>query len=416
MGASAVVVAWKPRKGSELIGVAGQVFLHHQRYLEHDGVLELPQVQPGDLLDLLQAVDQSVPVHEQLPGGLGDVQVVLEEPLDGEQGLMVQGVDGPPAEDLLQEHLAQGGGQLVDQPGNAQMIVADDGLLRVEDLSHLQGHLGFLEGAGQVLDGVDHCADTHGAVGVELPGEGIHDGAGQLVDILLVDIGLDLLDQGDIRLVDIDDEILVLVREQVLQHVVGGDIILLGDLDQHAHPAHVKVEVQLMGFQIDVPGQDVVQDHVLDEVAPVVFLVVVLLDVIQRHGQDAHELGGLRVGALHEHGILRPGLSPEGLEGVPPGEEDLAVGELLRGDPLADLPNPPQLTAGNDHRRLVNDAQRPVDGIPHLMDDPLKQTIGHNATPFCCQRPDTGPSIYSVILQFFCSNFNLFLSEPSAMV
>ena len=78
-------------------------------------MVELPQVQAGELLDLLQAVDQGVSVDEQLPGGLGDVQVVLEELVDGEQRLLIQRVDGVLLEDLAQEDLAQGGGQLVDQ-------------------------------------------------------------------------------------------------------------------------------------------------------------------------------------------------------------------------------------------------------------------------------------------------------------
>ena len=183
-----------PPPGSEFHRVVGQVLLHHQGHLKDDGVLKLPQVQAGNLLDLLQAVHQGVPVDEQLPGGLGDVQVVLEEPLDGEQGLMVQGVDGALLEHLFQEHLAQGGGQLVNQPGDAQVVIADDGLLGVEHLAHFQGHLGLFEGAGQVLDAADHGADAHGAVGVEFAGEGVHNGAGQLVQVLLVDVGLDLLD------------------------------------------------------------------------------------------------------------------------------------------------------------------------------------------------------------------------------
>ena len=73
---------------------AGQILFHHQRHLESNGVVELPQVQAGELFDLLQPVHQGVPVDEELPGGLGDVQVVLKETMDGKQGFLVQGVDG----------------------------------------------------------------------------------------------------------------------------------------------------------------------------------------------------------------------------------------------------------------------------------------------------------------------------------
>ena len=71
-----------------------EVLLDHQRHLEGNCVVELPQVQTGELLDLLQPVDQGIPVDEELPGGLRHVQVVLKELVDGEQGLLVQGVDG----------------------------------------------------------------------------------------------------------------------------------------------------------------------------------------------------------------------------------------------------------------------------------------------------------------------------------
>ena len=79
---------------SVLDAAADQILLHHQRHLEGDGVVELPQVQAGELLDLFQAVDQGVAVDEELPGRLGDVQVVLKELVDGEERLLIQGVDG----------------------------------------------------------------------------------------------------------------------------------------------------------------------------------------------------------------------------------------------------------------------------------------------------------------------------------
>ena len=42
--------------------VGDKVFLYHQRHLKHNGVVEFPQIQAGEALDLLQPVDQRVPV------------------------------------------------------------------------------------------------------------------------------------------------------------------------------------------------------------------------------------------------------------------------------------------------------------------------------------------------------------------
>ena len=62
--------------------VVGQVLLDHQRYLKDDSVVELTQVQAGQLFDLFQTIHQRVAVHEQTTAGFRNVQVVLKEALD----------------------------------------------------------------------------------------------------------------------------------------------------------------------------------------------------------------------------------------------------------------------------------------------------------------------------------------------
>ena len=112
----------------------GQVLANHQRNLKYDGVVKLTQIQAGELLDLLQTIDQRVAVDEQLPGSFGNIQIVLEELVDGEQGLLIQRIDGVFLENFRQIDVAQGGGQLIDQPANAQILVVDDAALGVENL------------------------------------------------------------------------------------------------------------------------------------------------------------------------------------------------------------------------------------------------------------------------------------------
>ena len=45
-----------------------QVLAHHQGNPEDDGMVELAQIQAGELTDLFQTVDQSISVDEQLTG------------------------------------------------------------------------------------------------------------------------------------------------------------------------------------------------------------------------------------------------------------------------------------------------------------------------------------------------------------
>ena len=52
-------------------------------------MVELTQIQAGQLLNLFQTVDQGVTVDKQLPGSFGNVQVVLKELVDGQQGFLM---------------------------------------------------------------------------------------------------------------------------------------------------------------------------------------------------------------------------------------------------------------------------------------------------------------------------------------
>ena len=49
---------------------ACKVFSNHERDLKNDGVIELTQVETGQLFDLLEAVHQRIAVYEQLARGL----------------------------------------------------------------------------------------------------------------------------------------------------------------------------------------------------------------------------------------------------------------------------------------------------------------------------------------------------------
>ena len=82
-----------------------------------------------------------------------------------------------------------------------------------------------------------------------------------------VDARTDLFHERDIGVIDIEHKVLVLIREEVLDNVKGGHIRAVADADEQHHAADIVVEPHLAGLQIDVAGQDVIEDHVLDEVA-----------------------------------------------------------------------------------------------------------------------------------------------------
>ena len=142
-------------------------------------MVKLPQIQTGQLLDLLQPVHQGVAVDEQLTGSFGNVQVVLEELIDGEQSFLIQGIDGVLFEHLGQEDLTQGGGQLIDQTADTQILIVEDGLLGFKYLAHFNGGLGFLVGICQLPQMLGHGADADNGLDEQLTPEGIFNVGGK---------------------------------------------------------------------------------------------------------------------------------------------------------------------------------------------------------------------------------------------
>ena len=119
------------------------------------------------LFDLLQAIDQGVPVDKKLPGGFRNIQIVLKELIDSKQCFLVQGVDGILLEHLGKENITQGGGQLIDQAADAQILIIDNGLFRVEYLTHINSGLGFLVGIRQLTQMLCHSTHTDHGLDVE---------------------------------------------------------------------------------------------------------------------------------------------------------------------------------------------------------------------------------------------------------
>ena len=228
----------------------GEILLDHQRHFEDDGVVKFAQVKSCELLDFFQTVNKGVSVNKQLAGGFGNVQVVLEELLNGKQRFLIERLNGALLEDFLQEHLAEGIRQLINQSGYAEILVGNDGLFGVENLADLQRHLCLLEGSADVLDTGNLRADTDNAMGVKFTGQRIDDGTGKLLQIFKVNALMGFLDNGDLALVDADDKILVLVREEILDDIKSRDVRLGYGANQKTDAVDVRIEMQFAGFQI----------------------------------------------------------------------------------------------------------------------------------------------------------------------
>ena len=171
---------------------------------------------------------------------------------------------------------------------------------------------------------------------------------------------------------------LVLVREQILHHVVRGNIGLVRHFDEHADAADIRVEAQLAALQINVAGQDVIEDNVFDEIAAVILFIVILLDAVQRNSQKADIFCGFRVVAGDEHCVFRARAAAEGFICVVAGNKCSLRCNVFRRYGFRYFADLAELAARDNHGGLVDDADRAVNGITHLMNDALKQSIGHD--------------------------------------
>ena len=117
---------------------------HHKGDPEGDGVLKYAKVEACGLFQLIQTVYQSIPVDIELSGGLGHVQIVLKELIDGGESLIIKLVGIASVKDLLDEHLAKRYGKLIDESAYAEGAVGYDLALLKEYLAHVKRHPGFL--------------------------------------------------------------------------------------------------------------------------------------------------------------------------------------------------------------------------------------------------------------------------------
>ena len=294
---------------------------------------------------------------------------------------MVQAVDGAFLKDLLEEHFAQGGRQLVNQTGNAKVVVADNGFFGIEYLADFQRNLCFLKGLGKLFDARNDGADTYDHAGIEFAAQRVHNRTRQLFDVLAVDAALDFLDQHDVLFTDVENKILLFVRKEILDDVKCRDVVGGNDPHQQYHTVDIGVKVQLARLDINIAWQDVFQNDIFDEVVAVIFFIVVLLDACKGNSKNVAEFCRCFIGALYKYCVVRLCAGTERFVGVTIAHKDIGILVEIQHQILVGLADSCQVTARNSDRIAVYNTDDPIDRLPHLMNDSLKQSVGHIQIP-----------------------------------
>ena len=235
-------------------------------------------------------------------------------------------------------------------------------------------------------------ADADHASDAELFLQSLLDLARGLHHLLPPVLRIHALDQNEVGFVDADDEIVLTVREQALQQLERRDVGI-GRLPHEQDGARlVRDEVQLLGAHVNVAGQDVVGNDVLQKSDLVVLFLVILLGLVESDGGQRADHAAHRVVPVGEGGVIRVLTGDLQRAEIPRAEGHRLVRAVqLPGMELRKMrADQRQLTGGDDEALLVHNADRPVEIVLHLGDHILKDPAGHFASsPAICKKHQT---------------------------
>ena len=222
-------------------------------------------------------------MDEQLPGRLRNVQVILEKPVNGEQRLFIQRVNGVLLENLLQKHLAKRRRQLVNQPANAQVFIVNHILLRIENLAHVNGNLRFLIGFCQIPQVHGNGADTYHNHALAVGPQTLLNGNRNLVQLLEPRAVGHLPDQNHVPFSHVQNEIVLPVRVHGLNHVRRHRLALPQRPHYKYAPGQIGGHAQFLCPHINVAQHDIIRNNILDKGPAVVLFLIIGLGRVQGH-------------------------------------------------------------------------------------------------------------------------------------
>ena len=232
------------------------------------------------------------------------------------------------------------------------------------------------------MSGHSTYAHKCGAFAVHL--QRVADLLSHLVQIVAVGIVGQLMDQGHIRLAHAEDEIILPVGEQALDHIHGHGLqTLVNGADNEYAPVDLHRHMQLLGTHINIADEDVVGNDILNKGTLVMLFFIVSLGRVQRHAGHSTDRAAHAVVAAGKNGIVKVA-APAGqsLKGLALNGHAVAVGQLdglhILGPLLSD---PGELAAGNDAALGVHYADDAVRCLLELQHDILKNPSRHDIPP-----------------------------------
>ena len=318
-------------------------------------------------------------MHIELARRLGDVEVVLEEAVDRVERVVVERFDRVFLERLGEEHFAQRDRQLIDDAADAEVLIVDDGLLVFEDLAHVDGDLRLFVAVGQLAQMAGRRADADDGFDVLRLADVAHEIFRQSAHLLGGILARELLDDDDVRLAHGEHKVVLTIREAVLHMLQNGDVVPVELAHQQNGAGHVRGEVQLLGADIHVAGENVVADDILYKGGLVVLFLEVRAGLVHADGGENADAARNRVRAGDEDGVLKARRAAgENFIGALRGGEQRLLRLRHGGEILQPRADGGKLAARNHKALLVHDADDAVRGFFHLNDYALENSTGHS--------------------------------------
>ena len=345
-------------------------------------MLEFAQIETCKLLDLFETVNEGITVHEKLSRGFRNVQVVIEKCVNGLESFSVEAFERAALEYFLKEHFAKSRGELVDKSADTEAFIVDNVLFGIEYLADLEGNLCVLIGTRKFFYVGNDRADTDMHLEIEFRLNGIDDASRDKLECAGVGSGFKLLNKNYIRFAYVDNVIVSFVGEHILNNVIRDNFAGIHKADKNNDAVYLAVKAKLLGFYINIAGENIVENDVFDKVGLVVFFIIESFDIGEGNRKKRRNaLCGI-VSALYENYIFDSCVRADGTVGIVTDNLGfVAIGKLI-DNVLVNVTDFRKLTAGDNNALVVDYTDFAVDRFSHLINQTLKQLVTHFASPF----------------------------------
>ena len=125
--------------------------------------------------------------------------------------------------------------------------------------------------------------------------------------------------------------------------------------------------MQLAGLDVNIAGQDVVQNDILDEGRLVVLFVIQRLDVVDGYRHQRADAARQLILALHEYRILQTrGTVSRNMVGITAEPDDLSCKAQLSDRLFAHFTDTGQIGACDDRAARIHNANGAIHRVLHL--------------------------------------------------